>query len=119
MKTLLVAIIISAGFVTGIVDAGTSASTNQSSAIALEMSTRAFKIQLDTFFINLKKKIAPKHEERDDELLLRYFQEHHVDTANPKFAVYLNDRRGFLFIQATPADMDIIEHLVSDITNNK
>ena len=128
MKTLLAAITISFGFVVasiggttsvGIVDASISGSTNQPADIGPKMSTRSYKITPDTFYSSLKRQIVPKDGESDIKLLRRFFQEHHIDLANPKAAVFLNEKLGQLFVRVTPADQDKVEQLVVQIVNSK
>jgi hypothetical protein len=129
VKTLIAAITISIGFVVtgiggntniGIIDAGKNGSTNQPADIGTAMPLRGYKIPFDTFFISLKKKIAPKDGESDKELLVRYFKEQHIDFySHPGFAMFLNDRKGMLYVRATPTEHDKIEHLISDIINSK
>ena len=128
MKTLLTAITISIGFVVasiggtpsvGIVDASIGGSTNQPADIGPKMSSRSYKITPDTFYGSLKHQIVPKDGESDIQLLRRYFQEHHIDLANPKAAVFLNEKLGRLFVRVTPSDQDKVEQLVIHIINSK
>jgi hypothetical protein len=115
MKALLTAIIISIGFVV----ASIGGSTNQPSDIGSVMSTRTYKITPDTFFSSLKHQVVPKDGESDIKLLRRFFQEHHIDFTNPKTALFLNDKKGILYVRVTPADQDRVEHCISEIINSK
>ena len=128
MKALLTAIILNIGFVlasiagdtsVGIVDARVSGTTNQPDDTGPKMSARSYKVTPDTFYSSLKRQIAPKDGESDIKLLRRYFQEHHIDLANPKAAVFMNDKLGRLFVKVTPSDQDKVEQLVIEIVNSK
>ena len=132
MKILLTVVIISIGFVVasiggttnqpplvGIVDVHMAGDTNHPTDTTTGMSTRSYKITPDTFYSSVKRQIAPKDGESDIKLLRRYFQEHHIDLANPKAAVFLNDKLGQLFVKVTPADQDKVEQLVMEIANSK
>ena len=115
MKTLLTAITISLGFIL----ASIGGTTNQPTNIAPKMSARSYKVAAEVFYSSLKHQITPKDGESDIKLLCRYFQEHHIDLDTPKASVFMNEKKGWLFVSVIPEDQDKVERLVCQIANTK
>ena len=109
MKTLIAAITFSIGFILSSV----GDTTNQSAVVGIVdvdiqgkgdtnlttgMTMRIYTVTLDTFYSNLRRKIVPKDGESNIDLLRRFFVENHIDLANPKAAVAMNEKLGKLFV---------------------
>jgi phenylpropionate dioxygenase-like ring-hydroxylating dioxygenase large terminal subunit len=108
MKALFMFII---GF--GLVLTSFGDSTNQTtSADSLEM--RSYKVSVDTFVAHLKHLLPPKAGESDTDLLVRFFQQKHVEIKPPE-SVFLIEQKGAIFARATKSDQKKIEHLVIEI----
>src|SRR5580692_3709895 len=96
MKTLLTAIVASLVFgLTAIAEP-----TNSQSQIAPQMISRSYKIMPGTFFSSLKQEIVPKDGESNQQLLVRYFEQQHIDLDVQKAAVFVDEKLGRLFVRA-------------------
>jgi hypothetical protein len=113
MKTLFTALAASLVFgLTAIAEP-----TNSQSQVAPQLSTRIFKITPDAFFSSLKHRIAPKDGESNQQLILCFFKQQHIDLEKDKAAIFLNEKKGLLLVRATEEDLDKIERLVAEIAD--
>ena len=96
---------------------GTTNETNGvSSAQTEKLATRTYKITTE-FEGNLKHLAGTKKGESNQEMLLRFFKESHIEIKPPE-AVFLNEEKSLLFVRATLVNQDKIERLVMAIQNN-
>jgi hypothetical protein len=96
---------------------GTTNETNGASFAQTEkLSTRTYKITAE-FEGNLKHLAGAKKGESNQEMLLRFFKESHIEIKPPE-AVFLNEEKSLLFVHATLANQDKIERVVMAIQNN-
>ncbi len=111
MKTLLILIIGFGLILTSFADSTTAP------APAL-MFSRHYTISTETFVSHLKQLAPPKAGESDQELLLRYIEQQHIDLPVPS-SIFLDEKGGRLFVRTTKPSQDKIEKLVVKIVNSK
>jgi type II secretory pathway component HofQ len=111
MKTLFT--VLSASVVLGLT--AVAEPTNNQSQGPLQLARRIFKIAPDAFFISVKHRIAPKHGENDEQILVRFFKEQRIDLESHKAVVVLDEKRGMLIIRAPAEDLDRVEALIAKI----
>ena len=80
------------------------------------MSSRTYTIAAE-FEGNLKHLAGTKEGESNQEMLLRFFKESHIEIKPPE-AVFLKEEKNLLFVHATSADQDKIERVVIAIQDN-
>jgi len=94
-------------------------STNETTtASGAHLLTRSYKISPDAFVQNLKKLAPPKSGESNQQLLVRFFKENHIEILKPA-AVFLDEKKERLLVRTTQTDMDQIESLIQKIMNPK
>ncbi len=109
MKPLLTLII---GFALALTSFGNPA---KDTPTAEQLLTRSYEIVADVFVRNLKQLTPPKSGEPNQELLLRFLKENHVEIQKPT-VVILDPKRDRLHVRATQGDQDKIQTLVEKIT---
>jgi hypothetical protein len=82
----------------------------------VQLPARTYKITTE-FEGNLKRPAGTKEGESNQEMLLRFLKESHIEIKPPE-AVFLNEEKNLLFVRATLANQDKIERVVAAIQNN-
>jgi hypothetical protein len=111
MKALFALII---GF--GLVSTSFGGSSDQTTSP--ELYSRTYQVSADTFVAHLKHLLPPKPGETDTALLVRFFEQKHVEIKPPE-SIFLSEEKGLLFARATASDQDKIEKLVEKIVLGK
>ena len=78
--------------------------------------SRTYKITAE-FEDNLKRLAGTKKGESNQEMLVRFFKESHIEIKPPE-AVFLIEDKNLLFVHATLANQNKIERVVVAIQNN-
>ncbi|MEI8291611.1 MAG: hypothetical protein WCH99_19255 [Verrucomicrobiota bacterium] len=91
---------------------GTTNATTTASGEPLLM--RTYKISADTFVRNLKQLAPSKSGESNQDLLVRFFKDKHIETEKPA-AVFLDEKRDRLHVRMTKADQDKVELLIQEV----
>lgn len=91
---------------------------------ANELAQRAFKVNTNLFFINLRRQAKPAVFPPSTDsgasvnaALRQLFGDAGVDMKSPRKAVFYSQKTGWLFVKATVADMDLIEKVVVELNN--
>ena len=115
MKTFL-----TLALITGLAFTGGCGKTNQANSAVQNqqesLSSRTYTIAAE-FEGNLKHLAGTKEGESNQEMLLRFFKESHIEIKPPE-AVFLKEEKNLLFVHATSADQDKIERVVIAIQDN-
>src|SRR5258705_4257254 len=107
MKTLLTLVI---GFALVLTSFGDPPKDTSS---AERLLTRVYKINANTFVRGLKQLAPPKTGEANQDLLLRFLKENHVEIQK----AYLDEQNDRLAVRTTQVDLDKIDALVQKIMN--
>ena len=87
-------------------------STNITIKPITPMFSRAFYINGKKFTSHLKQLVTQEKGESDQELLLRYFKQQHIDMEDPA-SLILDETANKLIVHATVDDLDKIENVVA------
>ena len=99
----------------GLVLTGLAGTTNEM-APAGDLITRRYNVNTQTFVSHLKHLAPARPSESDQDLLLRFFKQEHVEMEKPA-AVLLDEKTGKLIIRAKRSDQDKVEALVARIVS--
>ncbi|MGD0632516.1 MAG: hypothetical protein ABR987_24595 [Terracidiphilus sp.] len=80
-----------------------------------KMDLRVYKITPEVFFSHLSQKLSPKDGETHSQLLIRFFEEHHIDIQKPPDSLAVSDEKGMVFVKATSREQSAIENLVAQL----
>jgi hypothetical protein len=86
--------------------------TNETASASSEhLLSRFYRIDPDAFVGNLKKSVSAEAGDSNQDLLVRLFNENHIQLEKPS-AVLLDEKRRVLSITTTKADQDRIERIL-------
>ena len=78
------------------------------------LPTRVYNINGETFMPHLKQLITPKSGESNQDLLLRYFKDQHIEIKKPAALIMVLEGDSFLIVRTTAHDLAEIKRLLSN-----